>query len=99
VTQYSDTGWCGWVSLHSVPQAVIWSCVYVDVQEGKVTIRLSLHGELDVEMVKEIIRFLGSMGPDRECIIHVAEPTSGLEGRLAESHLLGTLHKEVCNDK
>jgi len=45
---------------HSVLQRAIWSAVYASVQEGKVAMWLSLHGELDagldvIEMVKEVI--------------------------------------------
>jgi hypothetical protein len=50
----------------------MWSSAYANVQEGKVVIRLSLRGEVDVGMnavqvVKEIIQPSWSMRPDHEC--------------------------------
>jgi hypothetical protein len=50
--------------IHNVPQAAIWSSVYVDVQEGKVVLCLLLHGEVDVGMgdvqvVKEVLVLFG----------------------------------------
>jgi hypothetical protein len=55
-------------------------------------IGLSLHGDLDVgtvvEVVGEVLQLLGSMGPDYKCVIHVMESACGLEGCPAEYHLL-----------
>lgn len=77
--------------------------VYVSIQEGKVTIQLSLHGELDVrmdvnEVVMEVLQLFGSMGPYFECVIHVREPACGLVGHPAKCHLLRVLHKEVGSE-
>jgi hypothetical protein len=53
----------GGFPVHSVPQGAIWSSVYVNVQEGKMAILLSLYGELHViEVVEEVLQLLGSMG-------------------------------------
>jgi hypothetical protein len=40
----------GGFPVHTVPQGTIWSSVYVNIQEGKASFQLSLHGELDVRM-------------------------------------------------
>jgi len=45
---------------HSVPHGTVWSSLCIDIQEGNVAVRISLHGELDgrvnVEKVKNIIQ-------------------------------------------
>jgi hypothetical protein len=46
--------------VHSVPQEVIWSSVYINVPEGTEEVILLLHGELEiwmdvVEVIKKVI--------------------------------------------
>jgi len=50
----------GWLSIYSVTQGTIHSSVCIKIQEGKVVIQFSVHGELDVEryaveVIKEVI--------------------------------------------
>jgi hypothetical protein len=40
----------GGFPVHPVPQRATWSSVYVNIQEGKMAIGLSLHAELNVKM-------------------------------------------------
>jgi hypothetical protein len=63
----------GQLLIYSVTQGTIWLSVYVNIQEGKVAIWVSLHGKLGVgmyaaEVDKEAIRFFWSMRPDHEHI-------------------------------
>jgi len=87
----------GGFPVYPVPQEAIWSSVYANIQERKVAILLSLHGELDDEVVEEVTQFFRSMGPGHN--IHVMEPTCGLEGHPAECHLLKVFHEEVGNGR
>jgi hypothetical protein len=41
---------------------------------------LSLYGDMDVGMVKEIIQLFWSIRPDHKCVIHIMEPPSRLVG-------------------
>jgi hypothetical protein len=50
-------------------------------------------------VVKEVLQLFGSMGPDHNCVIHVTDPTNGLEGHPAECHLYKVFHEEVGNDR
>jgi len=50
-------------------------------------------------MVEEVLQFFGSMGTNRECVIHLTEPPYGLEGRPTDCHLLKVFHEEVGNDR
>jgi hypothetical protein len=72
--------------VHTVPHGTIWSSVYVNIQERKMAIRISLHNELDFGM--DVVRkFLSSLGPwdhITKCVIHVTEQIRGLEGHPTE---------------
>jgi hypothetical protein len=53
--------------------------VYVDIQEGKMAIGLSLHGEFDVgmdvvEVVEEVLQLFGSMGPQHYAVSQPRRP-------------------------
>jgi len=90
--------------VHTVPQGAIWSSVYVNIQEGKMAISLSLHSELYVrmdvvEVVEEVLQLFRSMRPDHECVIHVMEPTYGPLSHHAECYLLKVFHEEVGNNR
>jgi hypothetical protein len=57
----------GWFPVHTVPKGVIWSSVYVNIQEGKMAVRLSLHSELYVgiyvvKVVEEVLQLLSPWG-------------------------------------
>jgi hypothetical protein len=76
-----------------VAQGAIRSPVDVDIQEGKVAVSLRLHGELNalvdtIQVVKEVLKPVRTVGPDDESVVHVAKPAEGLMGSPVERHIL-----------
>jgi hypothetical protein len=68
------SGLCG---VYRVSQGTILSLVYITIQEGSMTLCLSLHGDVDVMVKGEgsyPVYFFLSIAPDHEHVISMLEP-------------------------
>jgi hypothetical protein len=64
-------------------QETVRFSVNIYVKEGKVAISFGLHSELNglvdaVQVVKEVLKLVGSVWPDDKSVVHVAKPAEGL---------------------
>jgi hypothetical protein len=90
--------------VYLMAQRTIKSPVNICVQEGKVAVSFCLHGELNVlvdtiQVVKEVLQPVGTMGPDDESVVHIMEPAEGLMGCPVECHLIRVLHEEADDNR
>jgi hypothetical protein len=83
VTLHSDTDWCEWASLYTLCPKDPSGLLYMSISmKEKWLLDSSLHCELNVGMDvdEKVLQLFQSIVLDHKCVIHVMEPTCGLEG-------------------